>query len=334
MNLDKKTQQLKLKIDERNCRNFFHEHFNYDIKDIKSGENSIAFQYEDSIIRFPRKKMVIEDYKKEAYVSHYITEQDKNLPIPIVNVEKVKDQIFSIHKKLDGKTMIDRLPESHDNIHFESLTAKQKNKLADDLGIFLARLHNISLEKADKNKLKSKQMGLQAEEVVGFVEKNKKLYNKLGIEYENIKFDRNDCVLSHNDFHCGNFLVDEKCSFKGAIDFGETGINYRYKDFMSLYKSLGRNFIEKVVTSYNSVSSKSIKMEELDFHYLNNMAHLYEYSQSIENVKDKKNFENCFYDSIDNYKFAKKQSLASINNKENENPKNYNEFGLFSINTR
>lgn len=281
---------------------FFQENFSFTPQNLKSGENSVSFQHDGCRIRFPKKESSVQDYEKEAYISKYIKEQVPDLIIPVVEVVEQSGQKFSRHQEISGKTLIGRLPEDNDNIHFESLSLSERKALATDIGVFLAKLHNVSLEGADKELLKSKQMGIQAEEKEGFLSKNKALFDSFGVEYNPVEINKKDLVLSHNDFHGGNFILDEDNKFKGAIDLGEAGINYRYKDFMSLYTSCGRGFIRDVVRSYNEHSKMQMSMSELDFHYLNKVAEFSEYANKPEYADKKEKLEKMFAKSIEDYK--------------------------------
>lgn len=282
----KEEKEKVLQDDIERCQQFFEKHFGYKPENMKAGENSVSFKYGAYRIRFPREKrkdIAVQDYAKEAYISKYIRDEIGDLPVPKVELKEKDGITFSSHQEIKGKTLIGRLPEDADNIHMESLSAKEKKQLALDLGAFLAKLHSVPLAKADKAMLKSKQMGVEAEEKnPDFLEKNKKLYQAMGIDYHEVKVDKTDLVLSHNDFHSGNFAVDENNCFSGAFDLGEMGINNRYRDFMSLYANSGREFMRDVVASYNKHSEHKVSMQELDFHYLNKIADYVEYAKNPE----------------------------------------------------
>lgn len=298
-------QDLQLKEDIEYCCEFFNKNFSYMPKNIKAGENSVSFRYLEYRIRFPRKQrkeMVTNDYVKEAYISHYIQEQIPDLQIPIIKLSELNGIIFSSHKEIIGKTIIDRLPEDKDNLHSASLSQAEKKTLASDLGAFLARLHSVSLDKADKGLLQSKQMGIEAEEKnQDFFVKNKKLYEDMGIDYKKVEANKSDLVLSHNDFHSGNFVIDKNKRFSGVIDLGEMGINYRFRDFMSLY-NFGRGFVRNVVLAYNKHSKHKISILELDFHYLNKIAEYIEYAQKPEYISQSPKLREMFNQGIKDFK--------------------------------
>lgn len=293
-------------------RQFFQENFSFTPENLKSGENSVSFQHNGYRIRFPKKESSVQDYKKEAYISQYIKEKAPDLVIPIVEVKEKNGQKFSVHQEIIGKTLIGRLPEDKDNMHFESLSQTERKNLARDIGMFLSKLHNISLQDADTEIIKSKLLGIQAEETADFMNQNKTLYNSLGIKYEPVKTNKEDLVLSHNDFHGGNFILDEENKFKGAIDLGETGINYRYKDFMSLYSGCGRGFIRDVISSYNENSNTPISMEELDFHYLNKIADFTHYALKPEYAEKAPQLKKMFDKYIADYQDDKVQENNEI----------------------
>lgn len=317
-----KTEEIALKEDQELCRKFFEKYFKHTPQDMKAGENSVSFRYEGYRIRFPRQKrkdIVLKDYQKEAYVSKLIRAQIPDLPVPNVELKEKGGITFSSHKEINGKTMIGRLPEGKDNIHMENLSPVEKKQLAADLGIFLAKLHSVSLDKADKALLKSKQIGIEAEEKSpDFLEKNKKLYEAMGIDYKEVKADKTDLVLSHNDFHSGNFAVDENNRFSGAFDLGEMGINYRYRDFMTLYSGCGREFMRDVVASYNKHSEHKISMPELDFHYLNKIAEYVEYAQKPEYAAMAPKLKEMFSKGLADFKSDKQKEAKELKLMENK----------------
>jgi len=289
-------------IAEADVVTFFQENFSITPQNLKSGENSFSFQYNGFRIRFPKKESSIQDYEKEAYVSRFIKENAPDLLVPVVDMQEKNGQKFSVHQEIVGKTLIGCLPEDHDNIHFESLTQAEKMKLAKDIGMFLAKLHNIPLDQADVNFLKSKQMGIQSEKSADYIDENKKLYDSLGVDYVPVHTDKEDLVLSHNDFHGGNFILDHQNNFKGAIDLGEAGINYRCKDFMHLYTNCGRKFIRDVVHSYNEHSRHMISMQELDFHHLNKIADFAKYASKPQYKDKAPQLKEMFDKCIEDYK--------------------------------
>lgn len=312
----KEEKEKALKKDIERCQSFFTTHFSYTPQNIKAGENSVSFKFGEYRIRFPReqrKDIAIQDYAKEAYISKYIKEQVGYLPIPQVEIKEKDGIIFSSHKEIKGKTLIGRLPEDADNIHMESLTPVEQKQLAIDLGVFLAKLHGVPLDKADKKFLISKQMGIEAEEKnPDFLAQNKKLYAAMGIDYSEVEVDKNDLVLSHNDFHSGNFAIDENNRFVGAFDLGEMGINNRYRDFMSLYTGCGREFMRNMVYSYNQHSEYKISMKELDFHYLNKIAEYIACAQNPEYAPVASKLKEMFSSCLVDYKQDKEKEQQEI----------------------
>lgn len=252
------------------------------VEQVFGGENSAVFRCGDLMVRFPKSDRAAGDYEKEAALSPMLRARSEYLAqyVPDVRMEERNGLRASVHHEIKGKTLVGRKPNNDHNIHFENLSDDEQRALAADLGKFLAELHSVPMDGIDEKFLSSRQMGFQYQENQDFYEKNRKLYAERGIPYEQYKCetDRSDVVLCHNDFHGGNFAVNEQGRLSGVFDFGEMGKNYRARDFLPLY-GFSRKFVRDVVASYNEYSDKKVSMRELDFHYLNKMAEFPRYAE-------------------------------------------------------
>lgn len=313
------------------------------VKKLSGGENSEAFLCDDLIVRFPKSDKATGDYKKEAALSSVIRKSSSYLEsyVPDVHMEERCGLIAAVHHEIKGKTLMGRRPNDDRNIHFDSLSNDAQKELAVDLGKFLSALHTVPMEDIDEAFLASRQMGFQYSETPDFYEKNKKLYAERGFPYEKYKceVDRTDTVLCHNDFHGGNFAVNEQGRLSGVFDLGEMGKNYRARDFLSLY-SFGRKFVRDVVASYNESSDKKVSMQELDFHYLNKMAEFPRYAEQYNRPDLLPYFDKNLAAFCDDVKAEERENdfnrvRGLVRQRKNctenyVNPKNFNfNFGLY-----
>ena len=279
---------------------------------LAGGENSTAFLCGNLIVRFPKSNRALNDYQKEAVLSSAIRKHSDFLAqyIPDISVIEIDGIKAAIHHEIPGKTLKGNAPNNERNTHFESLIPEEQKQLAEDLGKFLAALHSVPLEKISEKWLQSRPIGFKSEEnILSLIEKNQKLYASQGINYEKYETDTNDLVLCHNDFHGGNFALDEKNKLKGVFDLGEMGKNHRAYDFMPMY-SYGRKFARAVTEVYNTYSEKKISMKELDFHYLNKLAEFPQYAEE----HNRPDLMSYFYKTLASFRLDIKREQKEKNN--------------------
>jgi len=237
---------------------------------LKPGQNSQSYLSDEGyILREAISNKAAQDYLKEERYTQLI-HQDQYLAArtPLVYSIEKGDTICSIHKSIGGQTMIGKEPVSDSNIHFEELSKQQQDKLAEEIGAYLAHLHNLPADGFEKTEWQGWENRFETDE-----KKIRSVVSKFGIEYNPSAKCRRDMVVCHGDFHSGNFLIDlnGKEILSGVIDFGEAGLNTPAKDFMTLYSGVGRHFTRKVVESYNKTALKPLTMKELDFHMARKM---------------------------------------------------------------
>ncbi|MBR1604908.1 MAG: aminoglycoside phosphotransferase family protein [Alphaproteobacteria bacterium] len=231
-------------------------------EELPFSENSKALAYGQTIVRIPKKDSTLQGYKREETITHYIKEHAPDLNIPVVNIING----ISVHKEISGKTLNDRTQENHRNKHSSSLSKNELNLLAQDLGKFLAQLHQVPIDGIDPHILNMTHFNNNKKSKEYADNNGARLLKNQGIRYRKLNIDENDIVLSHNDMHGGNFVINEENKLAGVFDFGELGINYRHSDFMKLIP-YGRNFIKQAVQSYNKYSDKKISMKTIDRAY-------------------------------------------------------------------
>lgn len=231
-------------------------------EELPFSENSKALAYGETIVRIPKKDSVSQGYKREETLTHHIKQHAPDLNIPVVNIING----ISIHQEISGKTLNNNIIENHRNKHSSALSKNELNLLAQDLGKFLAQLHHVPIEGIDKKILNTKHFEENKESKEYANTHGSRLLKKHGVRYRKLNIDENDIVLSHNDMHGGNFVINKENKLAGVFDFGEMGINYRHSDFMKLIP-YGRDFVKQAVQSYNKYADKKISMKTIDSAY-------------------------------------------------------------------
>jgi Aminoglycoside phosphotransferase len=122
----------------------------------------------------------------------------------------------------------------------------------------LKKIHNTTIT-TDNKKLMNRtkydveQMHSWLEN--GWINKEKFEQNNNMTIYQALKYleeqmDILDCsVLTHGDYCLPNILIDSNLDV-GVVDWAEAGINDKYKDFMTITKSIKRNLGIKYVASF------------------------------------------------------------------------------------
>jgi len=266
-------------LTKENAKQLFEEKIRTAVK-LTPGQNSQSYLTDDGyILREAISDKAVQDYLKEERYTPLI-HQDQYLAAktPLVYSVEKGETICSIHKGIRGQTMIGKKPVSDSNIHFEELSKHQQDKLAEEIGTYLAHLHNLSADGFEKAEWQGWENHFETDE-----KKIRSVVSKFGIKYNPSAKCRTDMVVCHGDFHSGNFLIDLNGEeiLSGVIDFGEAGLGTPAKDFMTLYSGAGRHFTRKIVESYNKTALKPMTMEELDFHMARKM------TQWMDFCKDK-----------------------------------------------
>lgn len=289
-------------------------------EELPFSENSKALAYGETIVRIPKKDSVSQGYKREETLTHHIKQHAPDLNIPVVNIING----ISIHQEISGKTLNNNIIENHRNKHSSALSKNELNLLAQDLGKFLAQLHHVPIEGIDKKILNTKHFEKNKESKEYANTHGSRLLKKHGVRYRKLNIDENDIVLSHNDMHGGNFVINKENKLAGVFDFGEMGINYRHSDFMKLIP-YGRDFVKQAVQSYNKYADKKISMKTIDSAY---QIEQIEFLRLAEKKKQQITAEQSKPESQRNSDFNIEEELKTvdnINNYASNNLKNYHQ---------
>ena len=216
------------------------------------GLDSIAYLVNNEyIFKMSKHEEARRNLKKEIKVLNYLRNK-LSLQIPVIEFYSEKYSLCG-YKEIKGTILT---PDIYNN-----MTDSEKEKLAQDIAIFLKELHSLSLPDIEDLELdvfedyQSDYESLKKMIYDELPDNVKKYIDNLFIRIFNderiIKYDK---VLCHNDLSC-NHIIMQNNKVIGIIDFGDVAITDRDKDFIYLLKNgdeeLGREFGIKVLNYYN-----------------------------------------------------------------------------------
>ncbi len=222
------------------------------ISTLGEGLDSVAFLVNNEyIFKISKHEEARRNLKKEIQVLNYLRGK-LPLQIPIVEFYSEKYSICG-YKEIKGTILTPYI--------YNNMTNEEKEKLAQDIAIFLKKLHSLPLpdiEDLDFDVLEDYKNDYELLNKMVYdklPDKSKRyidnLFSKIFNDQRIIKYDK---ALCHNDLSC-NHIIMQNNKVIGIIDFGDVAITDRDKDFIYLLENsneeLGREFGLKVLNYYN-----------------------------------------------------------------------------------
>ena len=211
----------------------------------------------DYIFRFPRNSFFAQAMIKDCMVCQFL--QDKiSLPIPKMRLLMDKNRPFSMHPKLAGEPLADKM---------EKLPLADQKKIAEDLAVFLCELQSIPLSKVPPMMKKNL---------------NQFLIELAAVHNGNYDFNRHHMwgqieqtsklCLAHGDFHAGNVLIDANNKVSGIIDFAFTTVSNRHADIGRFVGRAGEHWTQILINAYQNRTQ-----QQCDFSQIQEMVKLFDY---------------------------------------------------------
>ena len=202
----------------------------------------------DYIFRFPRNRFFAQAMIKDCMVCQFL--QDKiSLPIPKMRLLMDKNRPFSMHPKLVGEPLADKMDE---------LPLADQKKVAAELAIFLDELQSIPLHKVPPMMKKSL---------------NQFLIDLAAVHKGNYDFNRHHSwgqiehsgklCLTHGDFHAGNVLIDKNNNVSGIIDFAFTTVSNPHADIGRFVGRAGEKWSQILIDAYQSRTQKKCDVAQI-----------------------------------------------------------------------
>lgn len=213
------------------------------------GRSSMTFEVDGFIYRFP--KLKFEDYVFEAFVC----DQLRNcvfFNLPVISLEDGDMGPYVKHKKLTGTTM-------------ESLRVVDDG-LIEQFALALSQIHgndclNHQQRRTDEpppiKELDSLGSMLEAFFSTEDANKIKECY------FSAVKKKRGGEVFVHGDLHRGNLLIDERGRLCAVIDWCNSGISERERDFNYFFEEFDDCTMQKLISSYKRYSGYAVSLERI-----------------------------------------------------------------------
>ncbi len=224
---------------------------------LDEGWNFKAFEVDARwLFRFPKREESAPKLNMECRLLPRLADW-VSLPIPCyeycAGLNESSDRLFAGYKKLPGIAgNISKMVDKH--------------KVAQQLGLFLTKLHAYPVERAREARVPERS------DLVAYW-RNKSIEQLNGIDALNVdssnlrRYLENDVPLSfegesrlvHNDLWAEHILVDPRSgSVNGIIDWGDAAISDPAVDFACLYTWYGEKWLEDVLANYSGTSDTEI----------------------------------------------------------------------------
>jgi len=233
-----------------------------ELKKIGEGTGNVAFEVNsDLVFRFPKKEENQKQLEREIAVQE-ILKDNSSLPIPDFSFLP-DDHSFVGYKKLLGVPLLAVVNEFKGWDHF----SKQ-------IGSFLSGLHSISVQELEGLNVLREEKSFEDWKQSGkeFFEKIRSLVPKRYITQVETFFQSAlpnrtmDLVLCHNDLGIEHILVAENM-VTGIIDWGGVVVTDPACDFARIYRDVGEQVMDTVLSEYTSIEAKREGLRERAIFY-------------------------------------------------------------------
>ena len=240
--------------------------FKSEISPLKGGRNSIAFQIENFVFRFPKNETILKEQKQEVKTLTYLQKKlsDKTRQkIPDMTYHTKNGYPFTRHPFIIGKTCNQGGEQS---LFYDDLSPKNQLKLATELANFLADLHKIPCPKNIPTAQNEWLTPVRSDFCFDKIQKYLLKISQIDLADFKTPLSLNDRVLIHNDLSGSNLLLSPtpQSVLNGIIDFAAAGAGPRICDFIPLYK-ISRKLARETIAAYNNLCDKEISLKEADY---------------------------------------------------------------------
>ena len=216
-------------------------------KQIQTGWTNFVFDVktnlQDYIVRFPRNAFFSDALVKEYYILEEIKDKISFIT-PNLTLCYDKSRPFTIHKKIDGKSLSECYP---------SLTIEDKKNLANDICLLIKEFNEINI--------KNKNLKLVSNFLDNLSLVSQNNYDKTIHDYMR-KLEKEKLVFSHGDFNPGNLILKDNKLF-AVIDFSFSGISHPFTDLSRIIGRCPSDFKDILLKEYNKSFKTKVDENEI-----------------------------------------------------------------------
>ncbi len=242
----------------------------FNIEILGQGLDSIAYRVNDEYIFRQSKYVEVRiNLRKEVQVLNYLKGK---VTLKIPEVEYYSDE-YGIcgYREIKGEKLTPAI--------YQNMSDAEKDKLAQDIALFIREMHSLPLPDINKLELniiddyKSDYEALKDIIYDKIPDASKEYIEHLYARiFDDERISQYDEALCHNDLSCNHIIIQNNKAV-GIIDFGDAAITDKDKDFVYLlensYQEIGREFGLKVLEYYNhsNIDTAILKADLNDEYY-------------------------------------------------------------------
>ena len=249
------TENLTFFRESENLENIIKDYFSDAkiVNKISTGWTNIVLEFASNntkyIARFPRNNLFSTVIEKDVIANQFLK---KSINLKTADMQLYHDKKFhrpfSIHKKIDGKPLTEKLA---------FLTPIERKRIAQDIAVFYNTLHNI-----DINTIPEKLKTRLSDFIIGIASVDDNYYDYS--DNELLKEDENkELVFVHGDLNIGNILLDDNNNIVAFIDFAFASLSERYSDLSRISCRVDNEFLNDILTAYEKISNYKINPEKI-----------------------------------------------------------------------
>lgn len=223
------------------------------IKKISTGWTNIVFDATSNgknyIIRFPRNDFFSQQIEKDVEISNFIA---KNLCIKTSDmaIHYHNGRPFSIHKKIDGKSLTERIAE---------LNEEKKSNIAKEIANVFYKFHSF-----DINNLPNTFQIRFYNFLSDLPKLNEDKYDFSIFDGMLEDEDKEKKIFAYGDLNIGNIILDEDDNVEAFIDFSFCGISDIYTDLSRTSCRMDDNFFQKILHEYEKLASINLNLNKIE----------------------------------------------------------------------
>lgn len=248
-------ENLTFFTESEDLQSILNENFNNAevIRKISTGWTNIVLEFKSNntefIARFPRNSIFSKAIKRDVVANQFLRKKI-NLKTTDMDIyyDKKFNRPYSIHKKIKGHSLTERLPY---------LTPNKSKKITEDIALFYSNMHNISI-----NDIPDILKTRLSDFIIDIANVDDNYYNYEDNELLK-KDEEKELVFIHGDLNIGNILLNDDDDVIAFIDFAFVSLSERYSDLSRISCRVNSDFLNNILTTYEKINNYKIDYEKI-----------------------------------------------------------------------